>query len=719
MEIYVSPDGHDRWSGRMPEPNTDRSDGPLRTLRRARDVAREVTRRDSGIDIRLRGETYRLKETLVLGPSDSGSEGAAVTWRNYDEEQPVVSGARAITGWQPADQARPLPEQVPDETIPHLWVADLPVQPGTESRPWRFHVLYDSSGALTRAAIPDIDYDPDREADPRTLPFRPGSLEKPRSLELVDISMAASHNFAWHILPVEEIDNDRGLLKTGAPAGYPLKRTRRRLGDPDARLIRLENVPAGLTEPGTWWLNAADNRVYLWPRNGEPPTDIEAPVLTELVRVEGHPDRGEIVHHVSFDGITFRRGERMVMRDDRLSLQHDWEWQNERNAMVRFTGAENVTVRNCRFHESGSAGIRLDLHAQRNRVEDSVFHDLGGTGIVLAGYGPGTRDANRQNVIAHNHLYRVGQQFRACSGIFLSQSSDNRISDNLLHDMPYAAIVLSGPRTFLFDTDDPRGDYEGGRTIDETVLKPVPLRFEHHLGFIHSRYNVVEHNEIHDVMLALGDGNAIYLSGTGNGNVVRRNYVHDLLGNGLQSAIRTDGWQWYTRIHENVIWRVNAGALTVKQINDYDNNFIVDCRRFGCILARRSPGGEAWGSTVRRNILYQPSADIDDPKAYPPFYEECGEMADGIHGKLEHLVIDDNILYCAEDNSVAETVLKRVREEMDRDHRSRAVDPGFVDPENGDFRLREDSPAKKLGIRPIEHWGIRPKTSRPSEETTD
>ncbi len=51
----------------------------------------------------------------------------------------------------------------------------------------------------------------------------------------------------------------------------------------------------------------------------------------------------------------------------------------------------------------------------------------------------------------------------------------------------------------------------------------------------------------------LNDGNGIYIRGAGAGNVIRRNYIHDLLASTvMQSSIRTDGGQRDTLITENL-----------------------------------------------------------------------------------------------------------------------------------------------------------------------
>ena len=39
-DLYVAPDGNDAWSGKLSAPNLPRTDGPLATLTRARDLIR-------------------------------------------------------------------------------------------------------------------------------------------------------------------------------------------------------------------------------------------------------------------------------------------------------------------------------------------------------------------------------------------------------------------------------------------------------------------------------------------------------------------------------------------------------------------------------------------------------------------------------------------------------------------------------------------------------
>ena len=63
--------------------------------------------------------------------------------------------------------------------------------------------------------------------------------------------------------------------------------------------------------------------------------------------------------------------------------------------------------------------------------------------------------------------------------------------------------------------------------------------------------------------------------------------------------------------------------------------------------------------------------------------------------------IDNNIYWCAANPGTAEEQLKALQQ-AGHDLNSVVADPQFGDVENGDFSLSVDSPARALGIRPID-----------------
>ena len=71
--FYVATNGNDAWSGRLPAPNAAGTDGPFATLARARDAIRELKATVSlqqPVKVLVRGGTYYMPETLVLGSED-------------------------------------------------------------------------------------------------------------------------------------------------------------------------------------------------------------------------------------------------------------------------------------------------------------------------------------------------------------------------------------------------------------------------------------------------------------------------------------------------------------------------------------------------------------------------------------------------------------------------------------------------------------------------
>ena len=92
--LYVSTEGDDSWSGRLPEPNADRTDGPFATLKRARDEIRRLKsegKLEGPAIVRIRGGIYFLEEPFVLTPDDSGTAEAPIVYEAYDGEEPIIS----------------------------------------------------------------------------------------------------------------------------------------------------------------------------------------------------------------------------------------------------------------------------------------------------------------------------------------------------------------------------------------------------------------------------------------------------------------------------------------------------------------------------------------------------------------------------------------------------------------------------------------------------
>lgn len=91
-----------------------------------------------------------------------------------------------------------------------------------------------------------------------------------------------------YILPLESVDEATGLARTRIPASYPMIKVRWSLRDVNTkRTVWVENVRAVLDEPGEWPLHSSSRTVTLFSCDGQRPTGIEAPQLTELLRVEG------------------------------------------------------------------------------------------------------------------------------------------------------------------------------------------------------------------------------------------------------------------------------------------------------------------------------------------------------------------------------------------------------------------------------------------------
>ncbi|MGI9239885.1 MAG: right-handed parallel beta-helix repeat-containing protein, partial [Verrucomicrobiales bacterium] len=308
---------------------------------------------------------------------------------------------------------------------------------------------------------------------------------------------------------------------------------------------------------------------------------------------------------------------------------------------------------------------------------------------------------NHHNLISNNHIHHVGRIYPHSPGIFLWQSGENRAANNLVHHTPYSGIIISGAVTSFFSK---RGNSrEVVRTMRRHELGSISGKatLEQVRPFLHTHDNLIESNEIYHAMQQLNDGNGIYIRGAGAGNIIRRNYIHDLLApTVMQSSIRTDGGQRDTLITENLIFRCVSQGMQIKLNNHAINNVIADIRPGIHKGEQRRPTyfklyeGPMTGGAYQRNILYHPGAETT-------FYQEIKNFRTPVGAYARDADTDFNIYYSAKDPSLGKAVLvEKQREGVDK--HSVAEDPLFENPAKGDFRFKPGSPALKMGIVPID-----------------
>ena len=240
------------------------------------------------------------------------------------------------------------------------------------------------------------------------------------------------------------MDEQAGLAKTALAPSRPIGRVKY-----FDKTLWVENLIEALDQPGEWVASAAQRKIYLWPKGDRPGDGIVAPRLTELIKVEGQIDydgpRDQPVRGLAFQGLTFTHTDRFPWHGyTGWSLQHSWEMFDRPTAAVRFRGASECVVEGCRFAATSGTGIRLDLTCQKNRIVGNEFVHVGAIAILLAGYGPGTKNSNDHNEVVNNLVHHTGEVYWATPAIMVWQSGNNHVAHNLIYNTPYTGIAVDG-----------------------------------------------------------------------------------------------------------------------------------------------------------------------------------------------------------------------------------------------------------------------------------
>ena len=701
-------------------------DGPIATLEDARLKVQELKKEqpDQPIEVLIKSGVYRLQETVVFGLEDSGKDGAPVVYKASPGESPVFTGGVPITGWKKLVSE---PAGVCKEAQGKLWVAPIPKG---LPKSWVIKSLYDGETLLHRAKSDGFKYaDVEKENDfnrqgkkitslleyngdavapfDRTIHYRDDHIKdwkNPSDIELI----LKDRPWLANVIALDRIDTEKKIAHLAVDPTYQAISPKNRYW--------VENAIEYLDEPGEWVVNTQEGLIYMWPEKDLATMNVIAPYLSEFIRVEGTED-GPFASHLKFEGLTFTHGVRDILQPDDKGLQHDWEMYDKPNAVIRFRFSEDCDVEACTIKSSSGTGIRLDLHCQRIAIKSNHLHHLGGGGILLSGYGPGTKDVNKNNVVHDNYIHHIGELLLHSAAIFIAQSGHNEITHNTISDVPYNGMVISGcrPHEFHLVKRIPfRRAWVSSIRFEECepyIEKGQAARFKnslsHFLPLLHARKNRIIMNDISRTLLKLHDGNAIYFSAMGVDNWVERNYLHQ--NHDTAGALRLDDNPSFTIIRENVITQSEHG-LGLKGPADLVNNFVFT----ETFLRGRSLPGWLGGTKKvkpKQNIFMPPASS----KATSGLYLTDKRATN--RPFFENLPLTESSIYFTENKSEAYQPKTKLGNDLYTGKPATAGEDSvkllYADPmfdqdamKKGIYRFKEGSPAGKLGIKPIDLRGV-------------
>jgi hypothetical protein len=517
-DFYVAPNGQDT--------NPGTADAPFATLARARDAVREkiAAGLDKDILVSIHGGVYPQTEALSFGPADSGTENHAVTYASAPGEQVVLSGGRAISGWQKGSG--------------EIWTTQIPdVQAGK----WYFRQLFVNGVRATRARTPNASEwwkitsstatkdAPPAENAPITIKVsgKVAAWKNPGDIELVYMQNNESGR-----KKLGSIDEQAQSFTLAPPNRWNPKAFADDwpLSMPFAgKPCFLENALEMLDQPGEWYLDRQTGTLSYWPRPGEDLTQAEviAPALQNtMLTVSGTADKPVLNLH--FQGLHVRYVDWPLPAWGYMALfccnvaTTDGPKPGHRpiEAAVEFKNAQQCSFSDGAITDAGGMGLCLREGTSKITIEGNEIGDLGGGGIVFgwpnvaAGYldaAPPPKPGEYSDFrIANNLVHDCGEDYFGAVGILLFGASHTVVSHNLIHDTAYLGIGVAG-------TQDPKVAFGGD--------------------------NRIEFNHIHDAMETTIDGAGIYITfaQNGGGTILRGNVIHDTHGNPNHEH---DGQKW-------------------------------------------------------------------------------------------------------------------------------------------------------------------------------
>ena len=418
---------------------------------------------------------------------------------------------------------------------------------------------------------------------------------------------------------------------------------------------RLVNVKEAMGAPGEWYWDSSEKTLTYLSKPSENPNTLGmfVPRLASLLTIDGATD-------ITLSGLTFAHSAWLCPPGGNSFYQAEVNIPDA----IRVTNSQRIVFDGCTVRNTGNWAMSFGPGAKNCTVSRSTLMDLGAGGVRIGEQGVQKNPALLTEGITVSDclLAHGGRLHPAAVGVWIGHAPGNKILHNEIVDFYYTGI-------------SPGWSWGYGESG--------------------AHHNELAYNHIHQIgQGVLSDMGGIYTLGVSPGTTIHHNKIHHI------HSFDYGGWGIYfdegsTGIvaENNLVYRTKSAPFHQHygKENVIRNNILA----FGTeAQLMRTRAEEHLSFTAERNIIVWREGPL------------LGSNWTGTSGK--NFILRNNLYW----NTAGDQPTLG-----EKDTTSKITDPGFVNAEKDDFRLKPGSPALALGFVPFDFSATGPRGRKPYSGT--